>query len=143
MNKMTRGEAHLILAAIRILDHLNQRPPTPAEIAELIQGSESAVRLQLALLQDLGAAVLVDSAYETHAEVKDHTLIDHLAEDDGPAISEDLAAFDRMKEEEAEKMAHLFDSGEHEDRRQKKMADMDDELKQFRKEKPANPFGDD
>lgn len=143
MKKMTRGEAHLILAAIRVLSHLLRRPPTPAEIADLIQEPESSVRLQLSLLQDLGAAVLVDSAYETHVEIKDHSLIEKFDEDDGPAISEDLAAFDRMKEEEAEKMAHLFDSGEHEDRHQKKLAEMDDELKQFRKKKPSNPFGDD
>lgn len=143
MIKMTRSEAHLILAAIRVLDHLNQRPPTPAEIADLIQEAESSVRLRLSMLQDMGAAVLVDSAYETHAEIKDYAQVENLDEDDGPAISEDLAAFDRMKEEEAEKMAHLFDSGEHEDRRQEKLAEMDNDLKQFRKKKPVNPFGDD
>lgn len=143
MIKMTRSEAHLILAAIRVLDHLNQRPPTPAEIADLIQEAESSVRLRLSMLQDMGAAVLVDSAYETHAEIKDYAQVEKLDEDDGPAISEDLAAFDRMKEEEAEKMAHLFDSGEHEDRRQEKLAEMDNDLKQFRKKKPVNPFGDD
>ncbi len=143
MSKITRGEGHLVLAAIRVLDHLNQRPPTPAEIADLLEDSESSVRLKLALLHEMGAVVLVDSAYETHAEIKDHLLVEHLDQEDGPAISEDLAAFDRLKEEEAEKMAHLFDSGEHEERRQKKLQDMDSELRSFRKEKPANPFGDD
>jgi len=85
----------------------------------------------------------VDSAYETHAEIRDYNLVESLDVDDGPAISDDLAAFDKMKEEEAEKLGHLFDSGEHEEKRQKKLADMDDELANFRKEKPANPFGDD
>jgi len=143
MNKMTRGEAQLILAAIRVLDHLSERPPTPAEISDLLQEAESTVRLKLSLLHEMGAAVLVDSAYETHAEIRDYNLVESLDVDDGPAISDDLAAFDKMKEEEAEKMAHLFDSGEHEEKRQKKLADMDDELANFRKEKPTNPFGDD
>jgi DNA-directed RNA polymerase sigma subunit (sigma70/sigma32) len=140
---MTRSEAHLLLAGIRVLDHLSTRPPTPAEIAELLQMSESEIRLQLSLLHDLGAVLLVDSAYETHAEIKDPSCVETLAEKDGPAISEDLAAFDRMKEEEAEKMANLFDSGEHEVRRQKKISDMDEELKGFRRNRPPNPFGDD
>jgi hypothetical protein len=140
---MTRGEAHLILAGIRVLDHLNSRPPTPAEIAELLQESESSVRLRLRLLHEMGAAILVDSAYETHAEVRDYSLVEHLDEDDGPAISEDLAEFDRLKEEEAQKMANLFDSGEHEERRRKKIDDMGNELDKFRKAKPVNPFGDD
>ena len=143
MNKLTRQDAHLVLAAIRVLDHLNRRPPTPAEMADLLQVSESQVRLQLSVLHEMGAAVLVDSAYETHAEIKDHTLIDSLDEDEGPAISEDLAAFDKMKEEEAEKMAHLFDSGEHDRLQQDKLKKMDEELQEFRRDKPANPFGDD
>ena len=143
MNKITRQEAHLLLAAIRVLAHLNQRPPTPLEISNLLDVSESTVRLQLSILQELGAAMLVDSAYETHAEIKDHTLVESLSEKEGPAISEDLAEFDRHKEEEAEKMAHLFDSGDHEKRRQKKIEDMDSELKDFRRSKPTNPFGDD
>jgi len=143
MNKMTRGEAHLILASIRVLNHLNERPPTPLEISDLLNEAESAVRLKLSLLHEMGAAILVDSAYETHAEIRDYNLVENLDEADGPAISEDLAAFDKMKEEEAEKMAHLFDSGEHEEKRQKKLADMDSELANFRKEKPANPFGED
>lgn len=143
MNKITRSEGHLVLAAIRVLDHLNQRPPAPAEISKLLDASESTVRLQLSILHDLGAVILVDSAFETHAEIKDHTLIENLTEEDGPAISEDLAEFDRQKEKEAEKMAHLFDSGEHEAKRQKKIQDMDSELEEFRRNKPANPFTDD
>ena len=143
MNKMTRGEAHLILAAIRVLDHTKGRLPTPAEIADLIQEPETSVRMKLSMLHDMGAAVLVESAFETHAEIRDHTLVEQLDEEAGPAISEDLAAFDKQKEEEAERMAHLFDSGEHEERRRKKLEDMDEDLRKFRREKPANPFGDD
>ncbi len=40
-------------------------------------------------------------------------------------------------------MARLFDSGEHERQQQEKLGKMDDELKDFRRRKPINPFGDD
>ncbi len=143
MSSLTRSEGLLVLAAIRVLDHLNQRPPTPAEIADLLDEDESTVRLQLARLQDLGAAVLVDSAFATHAEIKDHRLVEDLDDRAGPAISEDLAEFDRKKEDEARRMAHLFDSGEHEESRRRKLDEMDSELEKFRREKPANPFGED
>jgi NH3-dependent NAD+ synthetase len=143
MSKLTRTEAHLMLAAIRVLDHLHQRPPTPAEIAGLLEEDEATVRLQLAQLHDLGAAVLVESAFETHAEIKDHRLVEGLTDREGPAISEDLAEFDRMKEDEARRMEHLFDSGEHEEKRKRKLEEMESELGKFRREKPANPFGED
>jgi hypothetical protein len=143
MSGLTRQEAHLLLAGIRVLTHTCERPPTPEQLAELLQLPDSAVRLQLAQLAELGAVALVTSAYETHAEVRDHLRAEELPEQAGPAIAEDLEAFDRRKREESEKMAHLFDSGEHEQRQSDKLRQMDQDLQSFRKKKPRNPFGDD
>ena len=140
---MTRHEAHLLLAAIRVQSHLKERSPTPAEVADLLDLSESTVRLQLVFLQDLGAVDLVESAFATHAEIGDYLQVESLGESAGPALSEDLKDFDRRKQEESERMAHLFDSGESEQERQDKLGRMDEELKEFRRQKPANPFGDD
>ena len=140
---MTRHEAQLLLAAIRVQSHLKERSPTPAEVAELLDMSESAIRLQLVFLQDLGAVDLVDSAFATHAEIRDEHQVEGLEETAGPALSEDLKDFDRRKQEESERMAQLFDSGESEQQRQDKLGKMDEELKEFRRQKPANPFGDD
>lgn len=141
--KLTRQDAHLLLAAIRVQAHLLERSPTPAELAELLDRSETEIRLQLVFLQERGAVDLVESAFATHAEIREHLLIEELADTAGPALSEDLKDFDRRKQEEAERMAHLFDSGEHERQQQEKLGKMDDELKDFRRRKPANPFGDD
>jgi len=143
MSRLTRNEAHLMVAAIRVLDHREQRPPTPLEIADLLERSESAVRLDLNTLADLGIVLLVESAYENHAEVKNYLLVEELDLEAGPQISDDLAAFDREKEEEAERMANLFESGEHEKIRQDRHDRMDQELDDFKNRKPINPFGED
>ncbi len=142
MAEPTRKEAHLMVATIRVLEHQNQRLPLPAEIADFIEMSESAVRLHLNSLSDLGIVVLVDSAFETHVEIKNHLLIENLSEDAGPEIADDLAAFDLKKEEEARKMANLFESGEHEKNREERLNQMDKDLQDFRGRKPMNPFGD-
>lgn len=141
--KMTRQEAQLLLAAIRVEAHRQERSPTPAELAELLDMSETQVRLQLVFLQELGAADIIDSAFESHAEVLDDTLVDSLSAESGPALSEDLKDFDRRQQEEAERMANLFESGEHDRRQQEKLGRMDEELKDFQRQKPVNPFGDD
>ncbi len=143
MTKLTRNEAHLLLAGIRVLSHLKNIPPTPEELAEILEQPSTLVRLQLDFLNELGAVTLVQSAYQTHTEIKDYLAIEELGTDAGPEISEDLRAFDERKKLEAEKMAHLFDSGENEDKRQKKMDEMDKELKDFKKKRPDNPFGED
>lgn len=143
MSRMTRSEGHLILAGIRVLVHRLERGPTPEELAELLGLAASAVRLQLTALAELGAVAMVESAYENHAEVRDHLLVDDLPEEDGPAITEDLKAFDEKKRQETERMAHLFESGEQERQQRERHRQMDEELDSFRKKKPANPFGDD
>jgi hypothetical protein len=143
MAQPTRKEAHLIVAAIRILENQNEKLPMPGEVADLLQMSESALRLQLNNLADLEIIVLVESAFETHLEIKNHLLIEELSTDAGPEIAEDLAAFDLKKEEEARKMANLFESGQHETQRQERLQQMDQDLQDFKGRKPRNPFGED
>ncbi len=143
MAELTRNEAHLLVAAIRILEYRNQKLPLPGEVADLMELSESAVRLQLNSLAELGIVVLVDSAFETHVEIKNYLLIEDLSAEAGPEIADDLAAFDLKKEEEARKMANLFESGEHEKKRQDRLSQMDQDLKEFKGRKPVNPFGED
>lgn len=143
MIKMTRNEAQLLVAGIRVYNHLNDRSPTPEELADLVQLSASSVRLQLAFLDDRGIVALVKSAFDTHAEVREHLAIEELPEDGGPEISADLKDFDRRKLEEAERMSRLFDSGDHQKQQRDKLDQMADDLKDFKKKKPINPFGDD
>lgn len=143
MAELTRAEAHLLVSAIRILENQNDRLPVPLEIAALLDMSESSVRLQLNNLADLGIIILVESAFETHVEIKNYLQIEDLSSEEGPAIADDLAAFDLKKEEEAQRMANLFESGEHETLQQKKIKQMDDDLEDFKRRKPVNPFGED
>lgn len=143
MARLTRDEGQLVLAAIRVLGHLRERSPTPEEIADLLQMSPSAIGLQLAVLHDLGAVSLAQTAFEVHAEVRDAAAVEQLPQQAGPAISEDLRAFDKRKQEEADRMSHLFDSGEHDRQRRQKLQAMDKELQDFHRKKPGNPFGED
>lgn len=144
MSEITQQEAHLVVAAIRILSHGNEQPPRPAEIAEMLGLPEAVLRMRVASLAELGIVTQVESAFEDHVEIRDHLKIEELAAvDDSPELTEDLAAFDRRKQEEAEKMQRLFSDGEHERKRSEKLDKMDEDLKDFRNRKPPNPFGDD
>ncbi len=142
MTKCTRQEAQLLLAGIRVLAHLNEYAPNPEQLAEFLNLPDGSARLHCATLVEMGAIIQVESAYETHLEVGDYSVVEQLTEDEGPAISDDLNAFDKRKEEEAHRMAHLFDSGEHEEEKKRKLGQMDDELRDFKKKKPMNPFGE-
>ncbi len=137
---LSRHDAHLILAAIRILAHREGRPPRPADVAELLDWPEAVVRLHAVALQDLGAAILVESAFDTHLEIGDHLKVEELAAETATEMSADLAAFDRKKAEEADRMAHLFDDGEFERRRREKLDRMGADLDSFKGRKIRDPF---
>jgi hypothetical protein len=143
MIDLNRSEAHLLLAGIRVLSNRLDRPPSPEELADLLDQSPSPIRLQLTFLEDRGAVALVKSAFETHVEIRDHLEVEKLPKESGPEITADLEEFDRRKKEEADKMAHLFDSGEHEEEQKRKIDQMGKDLDDFRNRKPVNPFGDD
>jgi hypothetical protein len=141
MTSLDRRDAHLILAAIRVLGHRLGRSPRPEEVADLLELPESTVRLRAVVLQDLGVVTLVESAFETHLEIRDHLQVEDLAEETDENLAGDLADFDRRKQEEADKMARLFEDGTFAETRQKKLDQMDDGLRAMPK-KPRNPFGD-
>jgi len=140
---LTRHKAHLVMAAIRVISHREERPPRPAEVAELLDASEASVRLDLAILQDLGAVALITSAYADHVEIRDYLKVEELPEEVADDIKADLADFDRRKQEEAEKMANLFAEKDHEKKQAERIDKMNQELSDFKKRKPINPFGDD
>lgn len=141
MTQLDRQTAHLVLAAIRVVGHRLQRSPRPDEVAALLEWPEATLRLHAVQLQDLGAVMLVDSAFETHLEIRDHRVIDDLGEVRQEGLADDLADFDRRKQEEAEKMARLFADGTFQDERRRKLDQMDADLRTMPR-KPRNPFGD-
>lgn len=144
MSKVTREDGHLVVAAIRVLAHKLQGPPTPEQVADLLGLAPETVRLQVLALQEAGIVTLVTSAYENHLEVREHRALDDLESDARQAaMDEALAEFDQQKQAEAERMSKLFSEGEHERRRRDKLDEMDKGLLDFERKKPRNPFGDD
>lgn len=144
---VSRKQGHLAVAAVRVLAHQLERSPRPEEVADLLALPAALLRVQLVELQERGIVALVESAFDTHVEVRDHLALEELpAEEETTALDEDLADFDRRKSEEAEKMGKLFADGEHERRQREKMRKMEEELRGFpqrKKPRRPSPFGDD
>jgi len=142
--KPTQQEGHLIVAAIRILAFRLERSPRPEELAEFLEKPAAAMRVHLVELQDLGIVTMVESAFDTQIKIRDHLQLEELEEDATEAdLSADLAEFDRRKQAEAEKMQQLFLDGDHERLQADRLRKMEEELGEFKRKKPPNPFGDD
>ncbi len=129
MAHVTREDGHLVVAAIRVLAHRDGTPPALDAVAELLGMPPEALRVKLIELQRRGIVAQVESAYALHLEVRDHLALEDLEpEAQTTAIDDELADFDRRKREEADRMAHLFDSGEHDREQGRKLEKMDSGL---------------
>ena len=144
MQHVTREEGHLMVAAIRVLSHIDNCPPAIEKVAELLKWQPETARIKSVALHEAGILALVDNAYDHHLEVRNHQALEDLTPDTKvTGMDEALAEFDHKKVEEQEKMANLFDDGDHKRRHKERMDEMDGGLFDFEKSKPKDPFGDD
>jgi hypothetical protein len=144
MSRVTREDGHLVVAAIRVLAHREERPPRPEEVAVLLGMAPEVLRARMAILAEAGVLAMIESAFDTHLEIRDHLRLEELeAGAQSRAMDEDLADFARRQQEQAAKMSRLFDEGDHERRQAERVRKMEEELRDFRLRKPRNPFAAD
>jgi hypothetical protein len=140
----SREEGHLIVAAIRLLQYRESRSPRPEEVAELLDWPDAALRVHLVALQKEGVVALVDSAFDTHVEIRDHLKLEELKPAaEASDLEAELADFGRRKQEESERMGRLFSEGEPARRQAERHKKMEKELQDFHKRKPRDPFAKD
>lgn len=110
-------EAHLFVAAVRILEYLNDSPPAIENAAGLLSiSAEEAGRL-CRKLKSMGIIETVEKSGETRLFVSDHLRIEDI--EDRPAqsaISEELEKFRKQKKDER-KSLHELKEGQQQKRK--------------------------
>lgn len=135
-------EAHLIVAAVRVLAHKTGRPPSVDEIAELLGTARELTGHLVRGLETAGIVHTIKSPFDLRVEVADHLAIETLpVEDTGPGLRDEVEEFHERFKQKQEKLQNLFDSGDAEARRKSRLAGLDDELQSFQKPR-RNPFAD-
>lgn len=71
-------EAHLIVSAIRVLNHRNAAPPSVEEVSDLLKVSLEQGNRLCRRVCDAGVAEVVDGAYGPKLFVKNHLAIEEL-----------------------------------------------------------------
>src|SRR5262245_26461463 len=137
-----RAQAHIVVAAVRVLVHKTGRPPAIEEVAELLGWSRELCGHLCRGLEAKGMLTTLKSPFDVRLEVADHTLIDALpVEDTGPGLKDEVEAFHEQFKKRQEELQGLFDAGEHEERKKKRLAGLEDELRDFKAPRRFDPFG--
>ena len=137
-----RAQAHLIVAAVRVLVHKAGRPPSVEELAELLGWSREFCGHLCRGLESQEILMALKSPFDIRYDVGDHVKIDTLPTDDsGPKLKDEVDAFHEEFKKRQESLQNLFDSGEMEARKKKRLAGLEDELRGFKAPKRFDPFG--
>ena len=133
-------DGHLIVAAVRVLSHNADKPPTPEGLAELLGLAPDFVRNLVVALGDQGILKVVENPFEIRTEVKNHIKLEELPKEaQGPSIQDELDEFVKKKKKEVEDTKKMFTMDEIEKKKQEKMSKLDEEMKKM-KGKGHPPF---
>lgn len=131
-------EAHLIVAAIRILEYRQNAPPTLEDVAKMLAISpEEASRISRNL-RSMGIVETVEKSGETRLFVSDHLRIEELSdqpEQDG--LSRELEKFRQKKQNEKKSLESL--KAQQEEKRRKMQQDIEQKLKNRMSDKKDDP----
>lgn len=133
-------QGHLVVAASRVLAHLNAKPPTMEEIGELLKISHEVVGAVARALESRGIVKIHKTPFDTRVEVLDHMALEELPkEDTGAAMQEEVEAFRQRSKEKQEEMDKLF-GGDFQKKKKEKQAALESQLKDFQKKRSVDPF---
>lgn len=137
----SRAQGHLIVASIRVLSHLQKRPPTPEEIAEQLSLSREQVLHVLRGLEERGIVRSIENPFDVRMDVADHKAIEKLpVKAKGPDMGREIEDFHKKTEDRQKKIEQMMRDGDPEAKSREKAAAIEKEFKRFRKKKGASPF---
>lgn len=121
-------EAHLIVAAIRILEYRQNAPPTLEDVGKMLAISpEEASRISRNL-RSMGIVETVEKSGETRLFVSDHLRIEELSDQpEQDALSRELEKFRQKKQSEKKTLESL--KAQQEEKRKKMQEDIEQKLK--------------
>jgi benzoyl-CoA reductase/2-hydroxyglutaryl-CoA dehydratase subunit BcrC/BadD/HgdB len=133
-------DTHLIVAAVRVLSNNAAKPPTPEDVAELLDKPPDLVRSMIIVLGTEGILRVVENPFEIRAEVGDYLKIEDLPRaSEVPSIKSELDEFVKRKKEAEDETGKSLSLDEIERKNREKLARLEDEMRRMRG-KPQPPI---
>ena len=133
----SREKGHLVVAAVRVLCHLQASPPSAAQIGELLTWGDEETHFVLRGLVDIGVLRDHQMPFEPHYALIDHQLLESLTlEADKEVLGDEVEDFKRRSRSRHETIENMFRSGEQEKLKKAKQSTLEQQFTDFKKKKP-------
>jgi DNA-binding transcriptional regulator YhcF (GntR family) len=127
--------AHLVVAAIRVLEHRDGHPPSVEAVGQLLSASVEQIHRLCRKLEQQGIVELTSGAYGDRAFIRDHTAIEQLPDDTPKAGMED--ELEKFRQEQHHRNKTIEDLKHKEEARRKELFKQIEQ--QFKKKPPQEP----
>ena len=100
--------AHLFVAAVRLLTHIDQAPPDIDQVCEMLQLSKERGGFVCRRLEEIGAVEAVQGPYGLRLFVRDHLKIEDIPKEDAPdRLQDELSKFQAAQKEVTNRIASM------------------------------------
>jgi hypothetical protein len=122
------SNAHLIIAAIRVLEHLNNTPPSIDEVCRSLSFSLEQGNLICRKLEEMGIIDVVEGAYGTKLFIRDHLAVEKIPKAEKVSkLEQELQKFKNTKKNYTQKIESF--QTEQADRKKNLFAELEKKLK--------------
>ncbi len=133
----SREKAHLVVAAIRVIEHQRGRSPMPEEVSQLLEWGNEETHVVLRGLVDAGILRMHATPFEAHYEITDYQKISDLpAEADKEMLQDEVEKFQRESKSRHEKMERLLKSGGM-SKKERRIEALEKQFADFKKKPPS------
>lgn len=123
------SNAHLIVAAMRVLEHRNSAPPSIDEVCRSLSFSLEQGNLICRKLEEMGIIEVVEGAYGTKLFIRDHLAIEKIPKTEKVSkLEQELQKFKNTKKDYTKKIESF--QTEQADRKKNLFAELEKKLKQ-------------
>ena len=122
-------EAHLLVAAIRMFNHLNSRPPTVEDLCRTIHISIERGNFLCRKLEELDIIEAVAGSYGARWYIRDHLKIEEIARGEPEnKLGDELKKFQDSQKALSQKIESM--QAEQKQKKKSRFADMEKKLKE-------------
>ena len=125
-------KAHLVAAAIRIIEHQRGAPPRVEEIAEMLGFSVEETYGVLNLMQKIAAVDLVESPAGVRPRIKDPLPLEDLPREKQTGMEKEMVKFAARQKERMDKLSVA--AANEKERKKQLFAALEEQLKAKKKE---------
>lgn len=135
-------DGHLVVAAIRVLEHVRGMPPREEDVAELLTWHVDHARVLVRALRDRGILSEVRAAHDIRLQIADHAALEELekGEDLSESMAQEIAEFETRSSEKFGELDKLFQGDDPPPSEEK--TKLEREYENYRTKRPKDPFGD-